>query len=179
MKRRSACCTLLSLLVVALALAPGAGAGAVQPAVPSAAGCPVAPDPSALPDAATLREMNSVVAALRVRPTGSGAQNTYIKWILRQLAKVPGAAVNQQHFTINRWAHGSMQLQLKLGEGTAAVPIAAPVPYAEGTPGGGASAPLVRIPDEEKIKAADFVIDNSGLLDATEQQVRRVFAALR
>jgi dephospho-CoA kinase len=36
-----------------------------------------------------------------------------------------------------------------------------------------------QIPDEEKIKAADFVIDNSGLLDATEQQVRRVFAALR
>jgi dephospho-CoA kinase len=37
----------------------------------------------------------------------------------------------------------------------------------------------VQIPDEEKIKAADFVIDNSGSLDATEQQVRRVFAALR
>jgi dephospho-CoA kinase len=36
-----------------------------------------------------------------------------------------------------------------------------------------------QISDEEKIKAADFVIDNSGSLDATEQQVRRVFAALR
>jgi dephospho-CoA kinase len=36
-----------------------------------------------------------------------------------------------------------------------------------------------QIPDEEKIKAADFVIDNSGSLDATEQQMRRVFAALR
>jgi len=36
-----------------------------------------------------------------------------------------------------------------------------------------------QIPDEEKIKAADFVIDNSGSLDATEQQVQRVFAALR
>ncbi len=36
-----------------------------------------------------------------------------------------------------------------------------------------------QIPDEEKIKAADFVIDNSGSLDATEQQVRRSFAALR
>jgi dephospho-CoA kinase len=35
-----------------------------------------------------------------------------------------------------------------------------------------------QIPDEEKIKAADFVIDNSGSLDATEQQVRRVFAEL-
>jgi dephospho-CoA kinase len=35
-----------------------------------------------------------------------------------------------------------------------------------------------QIPDEEKIKAADFVIDNSGSLEATEQQVKRIFAAL-
>jgi dephospho-CoA kinase len=35
-----------------------------------------------------------------------------------------------------------------------------------------------QIPDDEKINAADFVIDNSGSLDATEAQVRRVFAAL-
>jgi dephospho-CoA kinase len=36
-----------------------------------------------------------------------------------------------------------------------------------------------QISDEEKVKAADFVIDNSGSLDATEQQVKRVFAELR
>jgi dephospho-CoA kinase len=36
-----------------------------------------------------------------------------------------------------------------------------------------------QIPDEEKIKAADFVIDNSGSLEATEQQVDQVFAELR
>jgi dephospho-CoA kinase len=36
-----------------------------------------------------------------------------------------------------------------------------------------------QIPDEEKIKAADFVIDNSGSLDATERQVQRVFHELR
>ena len=35
-----------------------------------------------------------------------------------------------------------------------------------------------QIPDEEKIKAADFVIDNSGSLEATDEQVQRVFAAL-
>jgi dephospho-CoA kinase len=35
-----------------------------------------------------------------------------------------------------------------------------------------------QIPDEEKIKTADFVIDNSGPLQATEQQVQKVFAAL-
>jgi dephospho-CoA kinase len=36
-----------------------------------------------------------------------------------------------------------------------------------------------QIPDEEKIKAADFMIDNSGSLDFTRQQVGRVFAELR
>ncbi len=36
-----------------------------------------------------------------------------------------------------------------------------------------------QMPDAEKIKAADFVIDNSGSLDFTRQQVERVFAALR
>jgi dephospho-CoA kinase len=33
--------------------------------------------------------------------------------------------------------------------------------------------------DEEKIKAADFVIDNSGPLEATERQVREVYTGLR
>jgi dephospho-CoA kinase len=36
-----------------------------------------------------------------------------------------------------------------------------------------------QISDEEKVKAADFVIDNSGSLDQTRQQVEHVFAALR
>jgi dephospho-CoA kinase len=36
-----------------------------------------------------------------------------------------------------------------------------------------------QIPDGEKIKAADFVIDNSGSLDATTEQVQRVFAELK
>jgi dephospho-CoA kinase len=36
-----------------------------------------------------------------------------------------------------------------------------------------------QIPDEKKIEAANFVIDNSGALDATQRQVQRVFAALR
>ena len=36
-----------------------------------------------------------------------------------------------------------------------------------------------QLPDEEKIKVADYVIDNSGSLDATEEQVRRVYGRLR
>jgi dephospho-CoA kinase len=36
-----------------------------------------------------------------------------------------------------------------------------------------------QMPDEEKIKAADYVIDNSGLLDETAVQVKKVYAELR
>ena len=36
-----------------------------------------------------------------------------------------------------------------------------------------------QITDEKKIKTADFVIDNFGSLDVTQEQVRHVFVALR
>jgi len=36
-----------------------------------------------------------------------------------------------------------------------------------------------QLPDDEKARIADFVIDNSGSLDATEQQVRDIYAKLR
>lgn len=36
-----------------------------------------------------------------------------------------------------------------------------------------------QLPDEEKIKAADYVIDNSGSLDETEQQVKKIYAELK
>jgi dephospho-CoA kinase len=36
-----------------------------------------------------------------------------------------------------------------------------------------------QLPDEEKIKAADYVIDNSGSLDQTREQARQVWEKLR
>jgi len=36
-----------------------------------------------------------------------------------------------------------------------------------------------QLPDEDKIKAAQFVIDNSGSLDRTRQQVTKVYAELK
>jgi len=36
-----------------------------------------------------------------------------------------------------------------------------------------------QIPDEEKIKAADYVIDNSGSLENTREQVQQIWAKLR
>jgi dephospho-CoA kinase len=36
-----------------------------------------------------------------------------------------------------------------------------------------------QLPDEEKVKAADYVVDNSGSLDATRQRVRQIYERLR
>ena len=36
-----------------------------------------------------------------------------------------------------------------------------------------------QFPDEEKIKSADYVIDNSGSLDNTAQRVREIYEKLR
>jgi dephospho-CoA kinase len=36
-----------------------------------------------------------------------------------------------------------------------------------------------QLPDEEKIKAADHVIDNSGSLDQTREQAHQVWEKLR
>lgn len=36
-----------------------------------------------------------------------------------------------------------------------------------------------QLPDSEKVKKADFVVNNSGSFDATESQVQRIYAALR
>jgi dephospho-CoA kinase len=36
-----------------------------------------------------------------------------------------------------------------------------------------------QLPDEEKIKAADYVIDNSGSLDGTQKQVSEIFTRLK
>ena len=36
-----------------------------------------------------------------------------------------------------------------------------------------------QLPDEEKIKAADYVIDNSGSLDETSRQVKKIYAELK
>ena len=36
-----------------------------------------------------------------------------------------------------------------------------------------------QIPDEEKTRQADYVIDNSGSLDETERQVRVIYDQLR
>ncbi len=61
---------------------------------------------------------------------------------------------------IERWAH-----RLKVDQETARREVARRM--------------AAQLPDSEKIKAADYVIDNSGSLDETAAQVRKIYAELR
>jgi dephospho-CoA kinase len=61
---------------------------------------------------------------------------------------------------IQRWA-----LRLKVDEATARSEVTRRM--------------AAQLPDEEKIKAADYVIDNSGSLEQTEQQVRAIYPKLQ
>jgi dephospho-CoA kinase len=61
---------------------------------------------------------------------------------------------------IQRWA-----LRLKVDEATARSEVTRRM--------------AAQLPDEEKIKAADYVIDNSGSLEQTEQQVRVIYPKLQ
>lgn len=142
------------------ALAAGAALVTLLVATPppqtaSAAGCPVAPNPAALPSANALRRMNSLLATLGARPTGSRAQNTYIAWIRRQLRGVAGVKLGQLDFPINRWTETGATLKLRSGRHVTMLPIAGAVPYSAGTTRRGVAAPLVYIPDDQTISAAN------------------------
>jgi hypothetical protein len=128
------------------------GLFAVLPGLASAQGCPVAPDPSALPAAKTLKRWNGVIDD-GVRPTGSPAQHRYIRWIEDKLRGVEGVELSRIRHSIDRFTPRSTTLQLGKGKKAQRLAVAAPVPYAKPTGRQGVKAPLTFVPDEEAITA--------------------------
>jgi hypothetical protein len=139
----------LGLSVASAALVLGVLAG------PSGAQCPTAPDPAALPDAAALREMNAFVAGLGVRPTGSHAHARYIGWIRRQLQAVPGVELSELEFPIDRWSARRTKLVMSVGGDAVRLPVADAIPYCAPTSTRGVTAPLVLVPADQPIGAAN------------------------
>jgi hypothetical protein len=136
------------------ATSTGAGAQAV-PGLAGATGCPTAPDPAALPSAAQLKQMNSFVAKLGVRPTGSRAHTRYIRWIRRQLKTIPGIQTSDLRYGINRWSASKVQLRLRSGGRTIKLPVADAIPYAKPTGRRGVKAPLAFVPAGTAIDTAN------------------------
>lgn len=113
--------------------------------------CPTAPDPGALPDAAALKKLNTFVAGLGVRPTGSSAQNRYVKWIRGQLKKIPGVTLSDIQFPIDRWEAKQTKLEMVSGGRVVRLPVAGPIPYCAPTDKAGVTAPLVLVPNDQAI----------------------------
>jgi hypothetical protein len=140
----------------ALALAAATGAGtAATGARAQASPCPTAPDPAALPSAAQLRQMNSFVAKLGARPTGSRAHARYIGWIRKQLRTVPGLTTKDLRYRINRWSASRTTLQLRVGKKRRTLAVAGPVPYSKPTGRKGITAPLAFVPTGTAIDTAN------------------------
>lgn len=117
--------------------------------------CPTAARPSTLPSAAALKRMNAFVGALGARPTGSPAQARYIDWIRRQLRAIRGVRVRELDYGINRWTVSSARLRVWIDGRLSTVPIAGAIPYSKPTGANGVTAPLVAIPDDQAISAAN------------------------
>ena len=140
---------------LAIVLATVSAAGAQAPPVPGASDCPTAPAPGSLPNAAQLKQMNSFVAKLGVRPTGSRAHARYIAWIRKQLKTIPGIQTSDLSFPINRWSASRTTLQLKAGGKTRRLLVAGAIPYSKATGRKGTTAPLAVVPAGTKIDTAN------------------------
>src|SRR3954466_15715248 len=143
-----------AVALVATAAASPASAGAQTPAPPGASDCPVAPDPAALPSADRLKQMNSFVAKLGARPTGSKSHVRYINGIRKQLKTVPGIQTRDIAYPINRWSASKTTLKLTVGGKTRRLLVAGPVPYSKPTKRKGVKAPLAFVPAGTKIETA-------------------------
>src|SRR5262245_3247132 len=108
--------------------------------------CPTAPDPAALPDAAALADMNAFVARLGVRPTGSRAHARYVDWIRRRLQEIPGVALSELDFPIDRWSARRAKLVVSAGDTRVRLTPAGPIPYCAPTDPRGVAAPLALVP---------------------------------
>jgi hypothetical protein len=139
----------------AAALALSISAALISSAAASAAVCPTAPDPSALPDAGALKQSNAFVASLGVRPTGSSTHVAYVNWIRQQLQAIPGVQISEINYPINRWSSSSASLTMHVDGRDVALPIADAIPYSQPTDSGGVTAPLVVVPDSQQITAAN------------------------
>jgi hypothetical protein len=138
---------------VAAALASAdAGAQALPGISPT---CPVAPDPSALPSAAQLEQMNAFLGPLGARPTGGPGQATYIRWIRRNLKAIPGVRTSELKFRIHRWSASRARLTMRVGGRTTPLPVADAIPYSKPTGRRGVTAPLVVVPPGTAIDTAN------------------------
>jgi hypothetical protein len=134
-----------------IALALGTLALTATGTAQGATRCPSAVDASAFSTTAQLRSLNAYEGSLGARPTASPAQARFVDWLQRQMDAIPGVRTRSLPYTVQRWDASRVTLSVD-GQDT---PIASVVPYAQPTPPAGVTAPVVSIPSDREITAAE------------------------
>jgi hypothetical protein len=136
--------TLVAILVLALV-------AAALPAAAGAAGCPTRVSSGQFDSKQWLRKLNALESRLGARPTGSAGQARFVDALERRMKAIPGVRVRSLRYRIRRWDASATSLRV----GSANLPVAGPVPYAEPTPAAGVTAPLTYLPIGVPITAAN------------------------
>jgi hypothetical protein len=138
----------------ALAVCSIALVAAIGPGFASAASCPTTTGAkfAGLPQ---LKTWNAKLAGFGARPTGSPNQKHYINWLDGQLRDVPGVKVTSLHYRFNRWLSKSTSLHATLSGRNTNLSVAGPVPYSRVTGRHGVTAPLLHLPADTPITAAN------------------------
>ena len=134
-----------------IALALGTLALTATGTAEAATRCPSTIDASTFASTKQLRQMNAFEGSLGARPTASPAQTRFIDWLERRMKTVPGVRTRSLPYTVQRWDATNVTLSADGRD----IPIASVVPYAQPTPPQGVTAPVVVIPADREITAAE------------------------
>jgi hypothetical protein len=132
-------------------------------------GCGSEIDPALFADADKLKKLAGTNAGFGLRSTASTAHNNAIDWAENNLKRMPGFKLQSDSYTIDRWeptprANGQPgrdlakagSIQVRNAAGAAqTLPVAGAVPYSLPNKGQGKTAPLVYIPGNTAITAAN------------------------
>ena len=137
------------------ALAAAAAVLAVPAAAAATPACPTTTDAAEFPRKAQLRHWNQKLDEFGARPTGSASHRGYVRWLDHRLDAVDGVDVRSLRYRFDRQLERSSSLRVELAGKERKLKPAAPVPYSEPTSKRGASAPLVHLPSDTEITAAN------------------------
>ena len=132
--------------------------------------CPATVDADQFASAKELRDLLATFNGFGLRSPGSDQHQASLDWLAGELAKVPEMEVEWEEFTIDRWqptpdapgdtpgrdlaAAGELAV-IAGGAAEHAVPVIGAVPFSLPTTDDGVSAPLVYVPPDQEITAAN------------------------
>jgi hypothetical protein len=148
----SARTTTLAILASGLAALASAGPGAA--AGGTAGSCPTTTNARDFASIGQLRKWIKVVDG-DLRDTGGRNHTRFVNWLERRLDSVPGVRVSSVPFRFDRQEERSFSLRVRLGGRERELAAAGAVPYSKPTGRRGVSAPLVYLPTETEISAAN------------------------